>query len=115
MLSQTIIRVDYRTLETINQFFLFIYLFLIISISLSVSLFLYFLFQQLRFYLTDSVQFEFYVDKNPGRVFCTTSNRKLHTTCRLQLHLADREPETAATWNMGLQIEAKNAVWYRIL
>jgi hypothetical protein len=29
------------------------------------------------------------------------------------LHLADREPEMAATWNMGSQIEAKNAVWYR--
>jgi len=37
------------------------------------------------------------------------------TACRLQFYLADREPEINATWKMGSQIEAKNAVWYIIL
>jgi hypothetical protein len=84
-------------------------------ISLSVSFPLYFLFQQLRFHVTDKLRFEFYVDKNASRVFCTASNKNLRTACRLQYYLADREPETDATWNMGSQIAAKNAFWYTIL
>jgi len=80
-----------------------------------VSFLLYFLFQQLRFHLTDRVRFEFYVDKNASRVFCTISNRNQHTACRLQFYLADREPETDAIWNMGSQIAAKNAFWYIIM
>ena len=58
-------------------------------ISLSMSFLLYFIFQQLRFQLTETVRFEFCMYKNTSKMFAQQAVGTYVPDCSLQFYLAD--------------------------
>jgi len=83
-------------------------------ISLSVSFLVYFIFQQFRFQLTETVQFQFYVYTYASRMFAREATGTCIPVCTFQFYDVDRKRETDATPNMRSMMEAKNAVGYRM-